>query len=76
VTIDARGDLASVVKFVRRNANWLLKGATHDHHPQHLRPFHACHSPGDEPDPVTGSVADIVMSSTYVVKEKAGFLRA
>ncbi|HSO47386.1 MAG TPA: PLP-dependent aspartate aminotransferase family protein [Rhizobiaceae bacterium] len=28
---------------------------------------------GDEPDPVTGSVADIVMSSTYVVKEKAGF---
>ena len=31
---------------------------------------------GDEPDPVTGSVADIVMSSTYVVKEKAGFLRA
>jgi cystathionine beta-lyase/cystathionine gamma-synthase len=28
---------------------------------------------GDEPDPVTGSVADIVMSSTYVVKQKAGF---
>ncbi len=28
---------------------------------------------GDEPDPVTGSVADIVMSSTYVVKEKPGF---
>jgi methionine-gamma-lyase len=28
---------------------------------------------GDEPNPVTGSVADMVMSSTYVVKEKAGF---
>ncbi len=28
---------------------------------------------GDEPDPHTGSVADLVMSSTYVVKQKAGF---
>lgn len=28
---------------------------------------------GDEPNPATGSVADLVMSSTYVVKEKAGF---
>ncbi len=28
---------------------------------------------GDEPNPVTGSVSDMVMSSTYVVKEKAGF---
>ena len=28
---------------------------------------------GDEPNPATGSVADLIMSSTYVVKEKAGF---